>query len=262
MFQNPATIEAELNEELALLYKNKTTFLSEQSEEFLRVKDKADILGKANAVARSLMLVRLFALAGNEEQVNYYLRNASALHADKDDLDLATVTSHVALGKYLDAYKIIQACGAPERHLIPLFLRKRPSIGIFQLLSKFEKIAEELRMHNVPKLSDRIPKYIEIMSLWGDEEEDYVRTLEVAAQVLRSHGLHVSDNGLGVRLAKSIYSEDPPILKLAYEVSVPPEEAIELTCEFAELLAKSGHKIPQSFIFEFLPAEHNEHEAV
>jgi hypothetical protein len=248
----PATIAAALENDLDKLYLRLSRFIRTNDVEFINISAEADNLGKVDGAARSLILARLHALTGDRTQVDYYLANARKLHADKTQYDLAQITVLLALGYFSEATPVIRECGDPQRNLLNLFLNKPPASGLWHLLEAFYLKAKEMNLTNVPDFPAQHKTAIQIMDSWGDTDDDYAAVLDIAGKVMRDRKLMLADKGVILDPVLAPLDGGPPYVKLGYAADVDLETSIDMTCEFSERLAKSGIKIPQSMVFEFV----------
>jgi hypothetical protein len=249
-----ATIADTLYERTVDLAGEITAFLSKESRDFVEISAEADKLGRVDGAARSLVLARLNALAGDRERVDYYLENAKRLHADALQFDLAQITALLSLGYFSEASRTIHKFGEAHQGRLNLFLEKPPLNGLFHLMESFYLKAKSMNLANVAELPATYTAAVPIMDSWGDTDEDYSAALDVAGKVMRQRRMFFGQHGVIIDPVATPLDGSPPYVKMSFKIDVDFNTALDMTCEYAEELAMANIKIPQSLVFEFLPA--------
>lgn len=250
MNPTPQTIATDIERRVHLLYNTELAYIPEDSPKFVRLHDDLDRLGRADARLRSLLLAKLFGLSGNREKVEYYLRNCASLHVHAVGIELTRLMMLLNLGYFSESIAVQKQLAAPDSGALGELLRSPPGNGAFHSMCSIIEQAHIMNLHNIATPTSDFAAAVRIMDQWGDTDEDYGHALDIAGEIMRERKLFHRD------LLSTQPIEAPPdgsfgYVKLVYQVGVDVDTAIDMTCEYAERLAKSKLKIPQSMIFEF-----------
>lgn len=254
MIASPQTVGNEIQKRIFALLESSATFISPKSPEFVSIHDDLDKLGKVDAARRSVLLIDLYALCGDREEAEYYLRNARKIHADPVDVALAQLTMLVNLGYYVESVPVLRYLSNPELGQLSQLLLNPPGNGAYRLLSEMLEQGLLMKLPNITESTENIAAVARVMDQWGDTDDDYARALEVAGTIMRERKLLHRDYIVS-KAVENAPDGGSGFVKLSYSVAVDLDTAIEMTCEYADRLAASRKKIPASLIFEFEPEE-------
>jgi hypothetical protein len=250
IYPTPQTIGNSIQEKIHGLFDSITTYLPKDGMKITQLCRDLEKLGKVDAKNQSLLLVSLHTLCGDREQAEYYLRNSKKIHVAQVDIALAELTMLINLGYFSESIPVLRALVYPTSGSLTKFLSSPPGNGAFHILNSILDMAKTMNLANVAESSGAFATVVRIMDQWGDTDEDYSRVLDIAGAMLREKNLIYQDGMVTVPV------ETPPdggfgYVKLSYRIAVDFDTAIDMTCKYAERLASSHLKIPQSMMFEF-----------
>lgn len=244
-----ATIANDLQERIEGLIADATHYLSPFDRNLTRLKDELDVLGKADAGARSVLLSLIYGLCGDRVQCDYYLNNAERIHAPSEQIKLARITTLLNLGYSSEALDEMQRIDITEHGLPRRMMSNQPANGAFHTLDSLFERATRLQIPNLPDRTSISP-VVEIMDSWGDTDQDYCAALDIAGEILREHKLFFIGNAEAT--AVHMPSDGSAgYVKLVYKVAVDADTSMDMTLDYVDRIARSGRKIPPSLVFEF-----------
>lgn len=246
---SPQTIGNTIQEKITVLFQSTGKFLPENSIQITRIYDELNKLGKVDAARRSLLLVLMYTLCGNREQADYFLRNSKKLHFDHVQVELAQLTMLLSLGYFSESIPVLRRLANPTTGSLVKFLADPPG-GAFHILNSILDLAKTMNLANIPETSDLIPTIVRIMDQWGDTDDDYSNALDIAGTIMRERKLFFKDTLITIPVEAPL-DGGFGYVKMSCHISVDIDTAIDMTCIYAERLASSHLKIPQSMVFEF-----------
>lgn len=244
-----ATIGQEIHERLIQAIWDGTHYWSTSSRNFTSIVDDLDKLGKVDAAERSLLMILLYGLAGDREQAEYYARNAGRIFADPGEIKLCRMGVLVNLGYATEALHEMRKFDLREHGLPRYMMACPPGNGAFHTINAMFDLATEMNIMNLPDRAS-LPEVVEIMDSWGDTDDDYSAALDIAGKILREKRLFFKNN-MVIDPVKVPADGGAGYVRLVYRVAVDFDTSLQMTSEYIDRLARSGHKIPPSLVFEF-----------
>lgn len=245
------TIASEIEPKLEQLFMGEHSYMSEQSQAFLELSDEIDKLGRVDACMRSLLRARLYALSGNRDEAEYFIRNAQHLNAQPGHIIATRLMVLLRLAYFTEALQAFQQLTNPDLGMVHLFVNRLPGIGAPHVFCEITERAKEMGFI-VSDVSGNLAA-ARVMDDWGDTDQEYARVLDIAGKILRERKL--VQESMRTLAVPDVHAGGPGYVKLSCNVHVDLDTAIEMTCDFADRLAASQVKIPQSLVFEFEAVE-------
>lgn len=239
-------IHTRLNDEIMRTFE----FMPTTGRKFTRYLDDLNTLGKVDAASRSVMLVLLYTLCGDRAQGDYYLDNATRIHAPAGFVKMARITMLLNLGYFSESVLEIETIDIVQHGLPDRLMAAQPSNGAFHTLNSLFERAQQMNISNLPSKPAGVDAAIQIMDEWGDTDAEYSQALDFAGEIMRERRLIFQEN---IVVEPVLHPADGSAgyLKLRFKVAVDLDTSIDMTMEYNERLARSGRKIPPSMIFEF-----------
>jgi len=251
----PLPLTNKLLSDIAQVTFDNGRYLEPDDLQVLKLAPQIEKLGQTFPDQRLLLLARLAITVGDREKVEYYLRNAERIHAESIQIDLVRITMLAMMGYCSESLPLLRKLCTRDGGALPLFLRDLPPTGSVHLINQAFDEAQKMNLKNVPTCPENYRLSAKIMDFWGDTDDDWAKALDAAGEVLRAKKLFFMSQGLELKPVDCPMDGGLPYVKVAYQVHVNVETAVDMTCEFADRLALSGVKIPQSMIFEFRSEE-------
>jgi hypothetical protein len=195
--------------------------------------DECEKLAKVNAIDASLLKANLFALTGDSEACEYWVRNAEKIGGSYKALP-ARSWFYALLGEITNAYKYIDL--AIERSDSPAGIAIQ--LAGFGMFRKAQEVIVRSKVDLEPKMKQDIATASRLLQELNLDDEKVCSVMDVSLGFLKEKGLI----WLG-RLPEMQFLEKSaggPILSLTYNLSVPFKEASELNAELVDRLVESN----------------------
>lgn len=205
-------------------------FVSESKQTIL---DACDKLAKVNAIDASLLRANLYALTGEAETCEYWLRNAEKI-GGRAQAAGARGWFLLLLGNVSEAYKYvensIEQASSPGVVAIQL-----AACGLFR---KAEALLLRTKAEIEPKLMDNITKACKFVEQLKISDEQICSVMDVTLGFLKEKGL------IWLGIVPDFHflpsSAGGPIVSLTYSVDVQYADAAKLNAELVDRLVASN----------------------
>lgn len=191
------------------------------------VLDECEKLAKVNAIDASLLKANLFALTGENELCEYWLRNAEKI-GGRDQAVVTRAWCLALLGKVSEAYKYIDA--AIERaHSLSHVGIQMAGYGMFR---KADDLLTRTKAEIEPKLKSDIATANAFMQKLEISDQQICAVMDVALGFLKEKGL------IWLGTVPDFHFLSPnaggPMVSLTYALGVPYEDAAKLNSELVD----------------------------
>lgn len=239
----PQTIATDIQQPLEALI-DQGRFVSRDAAEVVNLLDQIDQLAQADRDEALKWKALVLHITGDMDGALDVLMQRSVYDP---------ITHFVILTNYSrckDAQRIFKKYGAPRESLFSYFAQFAFAIGAFGLAAQFVHEASKMRLTNLETVPlEKIMAANDLLSHFGVTDNQAAEVLEVAGDVLRSHGLMFEGPGPVVDVL------DVPgeirAVHLTYEISAAPSVAASIAFDFIEQIEFRNVSIPSALHISF-----------
>lgn len=255
MIKQPQTIATDLIDKIndqfsqIQLYQDKNSFAIKQLDA------QSSKLIQADAEAGWYAKGMIASLCGDMDHARYAFKNASQL-GNPDAAKDHWMISAINLGYFSEAVTLYEEIGAPNKGRFTELASKGFSYGAFETLKRFLDEAKVMELDLSGLGVDGFNKVIALLEKDGTTQQDAMRLLDAAGEVLRSRKAFFVGSGPHFFIESSEYG-DSGCAHFQYEVPLSPNEASEMNFELAEKIAAMPERIPNAFCVSFISSNAN-----
>lgn len=255
MIRQPKTIANDLidkiNDQFAHIevYQDKNSFGIKQLD--AEAKKLISVDAEAGWYAKGMIA----SLCGDMESARYAFNNAAQLGYP----DLAKdhwMISAINLGYFTEGVTLYEEIGAPAKGKFTELANKGILYGAFDTLKRFLDEAKVMELDLSGLDVDALNKVIGILEKDGTTQQDALRLLDAAGEVLRSRNAFFIGSGPHIFIEPPEYGGSG-CTYFQYKVPLSPSETSEMNFELAEKIAAMPYRIPNAFCVSFISSNAN-----
>ncbi|MGV0999635.1 MAG: hypothetical protein ACOYBQ_09935 [Fluviibacter sp.] len=255
MIKQPQTIAIDLIDKINDQFAHIQVYQDKSSFSIKQLNTEAQKLIHADAKAGWCAKGMVASLCGDMESARYAFNNAAQLGIPDIAKDHWMISA-VNLGYFTEGVTLYEEIGAPDKGRFTELANKGILYGAFDTLKRFLDEAKVMELDLSGLGVDTFNKVISILEKDGTTQQDALRLLDAAGEVLRSRKAFFIGSGPHFFIDSSEYG-DSGCAHFQYEVPFSPNEASEMNFELAEKIAAMPERIPNAFCVSFISSNAN-----